>query len=767
MFYHNMLKTAHKVGYTESILYESMVKHMTTVAKRLKNKAGKNTGISDIREYIIVAIYAVAGILSCRSSWCDIALPSLSMVLAYSTRDVLYKYSVIIGSLLSCGLLAVKDTAYIPYFLALMLYAVATRFMINSRHSLIWALAVLVTSKIILVNFYMPMYTKLLSIIEALAVYVVSDIVNQGATSDIRRNPKSFTDCSICIITLLCVVLVFSGGDSHWIYPGFAIALSAGWYFIAQGKIALSFVGLLVSAISLADKRGFAVLLLCTAVLWMVGGFFSEKMSVGVYPVVVGGAIVGNIVFISQLNSFALTGSCVLALIIYFCAPYLLEAEKVQPLPDLTAGRDWRLLIASLKKLENTLSFLASCVIDISRLNEKNLKTENLEDIVADDVCKNCEKNTVCWQQKYSFTQQQFTEYAQRVYWREENRFPTSFANQCINTGKLIKSFEENSRLLLSKKYILQSQKNNQKLLQKAFVSMSGVVSDIIYKNQHSYLLNTTLTMETDRFLKELQIGHTYCLCSQNPDQMTFAVFDPLDDKMLYKIQCHAEKIYSTKFLPATVEKQGTEWLYIFTARPLYSYETAVETSRYKRVNGDTWDVFSYNGYLYVLLSDGMGTGNMAAAESQTVISMTKSLITTGVSMITTIDLINLSMNLKGNGETSASLDILCVDLFSGQCNITKAGAGVSITLDKKGVNRHYQDSLPLGIVKEVKSVQCDFSVQAGDTIIMMSDGVGVVSADIQNLYGKSCSEIAQTILNCNVTDDDKTVIAVKLKIDI
>ena len=452
---------------------------------------------------------------------------------------------------------------------------------------------------------------------------------------------------------------------------------------------------------------------------------------------------------------------------VYTLMPYLPFA-KITPSPNtFIGGRDWRLLMVSLKKLENSLSFLAGSVIDISKLNEKSAKTVSLEDMVAEDVCRRCDKNTYCWQEKYSFTQQQFSQYGEKMHWAGENRFSTGFCAQCINVSGVMASFEENSRLLLSRKYIAQAQKNNQKLLQNAFLAVSGAVGDLIYQNQRSQLINTTITMEIHRFLGELSVGHSYCLCSQNPDKASFAVVNPVDEKTLYKIQNRLEYLYGIRFSAPYVEQQSTELIYIFDSRPVYCYELAVETSRFKRINGDNLDVFVHNGSVYAILSDGMGTGRQAAAESRTVVAMAKSLITTGVSMKNVIDIVNLALNLKGSGENSASVDILQINLSDGTAHITKAGAGVSIVLTANGLMRYYQDSLPLGILKDVKPVQCDFRLSAEDTVILMSDGAGVVSSALKDMHSESCQSIADAIMEENKTQDDKTVIVLRLKIDL
>ena len=715
-----------------------------------------------------VLLCLAAGLVGGRGYWCDMPMAAATVVLAYCFDDILCRYSMIAGWVISCGVLSFGDRGYISYFLAGIIFIVVDNMTSKRKYSLLAAAVVIAVGKLFLSYYNLSLAYKLLAPVEAAVIYAASLTAHSGvAVMTTGADNRSFTDMACGLVVMLTLTLTLTGADSHFLYMGLAVSLGVGWFYISNGFLMAGAISFLSGLIICFDKSGFTYLFISLAAVWLIGGFFCEKMSLAVYPAVIISTAVANILFISSFNSFALTGSAIAALVVYSVMPHLTIVNLRPSSNTFTRGRDWRLLMLSLKKLENSLSFLAGSVIDISRLNDKNSTQQSLEDLVAEDVCCKCEKSSYCWQEKYSFTQQQFSEYSRKMHWAGENRFSTGFCAQCINVGGLINSFEENSRLLLSRKYIAQSQKTNQKLLQNAFLSISGAVGDLIYQNQRSHLINTTITMEIHRFLDELTIDHSYCLCSQNPDQASFAVLKPVDDKTLYKIHSKLEYLYGVRFSQPQVEQQGTELIYIFYSRPVYSYDLAVETSRYKRVNGDNRDVFTWNGSVYAVLSDGMGTGRLAAAESRTVIAMAKSLITTGVSMKNVIDIINLALNLKGSGENSASVDILQINLSDGTSTITKAGAGVSMVLNRQGLTRYYQDSLPLGILKDVRPVECNFRLSAGDTVILMSDGAGVVSNTIKDMYSDSCERIAGAIIDENKTQDDKTVIALRLKINI
>ena len=741
---------------------------MTAISKKVRSSLNKNKYRFSMQNILVSSVFAVLGISAGAGRWMDLPMAATAFILSHCLEDRLYRYMLMLGTMLSTGFISFENRAYLAYFLGAIIFVAVDNLFEKNKLSLLSSCVVLGLTKIFIAYSGMSFDYKILAVIEPAIIWLTASTAQAGLPLFVQTGyDNSFTEMLCCFTAATAVSFALCGLDSHFLYMGLAFALGAGWFYISNGCLGVATVCFMAGLLSSFDKTGFTYLFISLLAVIIVGGFFSEKMSVAVYPAVFFSALVANIVLISELNSFALLGSAIAGLMVYTVMAYV-PLLKIKPAQNtFIGGRDWRLLMLSLKKLENSLSFLAGSVIDISRLQGKNTTQQSLEDMVAEDVCRRCDKNTYCWQEKYSFTQQQFSQYGEKMHWAGENRFSPGFCAQCINVTDVINSFEENSRLLLSRKYIAQSQKNNQKLLQNAFLAVSGAVGDLIYQNQRSQLINATITMEMHRFLGEMSVGHSYCLCSQNPDKASFSVLDPVDEKTLYRIQNKLENLYGVKFSAPYIEKQGTELIYIFESCTVYSYELAVETSRYKKVNGDNWEVFTCNGSLFAVLSDGMGTGRQAAAESRTVVAMAKSLITSGVSMKNVIDIINLALNLKGSGENSATVDILQLSLRDGSGSITKAGAGVSIVLSHQGITRHYQDSLPLGILKDIKPVVCNLQMTAGDTVILMSDGAGVISGNIKNMHTADCHTIANAVMEENKAQDDKTVIVLKLKINI
>jgi len=737
---------------------------MTAVTKKTKNRITyKKMNLSG-GDAAMVLIWFFISAAAAKASWADVSLAGLTFVLTALHKDMLAKAASAAGAFVSLLILSVSDVIYIPYFMCCTVYTVLSAAIKKEKYPEIISLAVFVLSDILLVHFANSAAYKRMAVLQAFAMYLILQIVISGMELIRRKITGTFTDIITLSVTLMVIFLSLSGFDSRWIYTGRSAALSASWLYIRYGMYLHSFASLVCLFIVLMDINGFLYLFIISVAIWFAGAFIAEKQSRAIYPVVIVTAFAGNLLFISELSGFGFTGTVIMALLLYTVAPYITDIKRKELSPVFASGKDYRQLVQSVKKLENSLNYLGNCAVDISRLNEKNLPSIPLEDMVAEDVCKKCDGHSYCWQEKYSFTRNQLQQYAHRMNWQGENRFDPGFYVQCRHTDRLKASFDENSRLLISRKYMLQSQKNSQKLLQTTFLSVAAAVGDIISNSRGSQLVNATATMQMDRFLSSLEIPHTYCLCSRNPDKMSFAVHDPVAESDLYKIRRRLENIYDTRFDDPVADSQGTEIIYTFHCRTLYSYDCSILSSPYSNINGDCREIFTNGCKLFVLLSDGMGTGSAAAAESRTVLAMAKQLICTGISMDNVMNIVNLALNLKGSGETGATLDILRTDLFTGKATLTKAGAEVSFVINSNNLTRFYKDSLPLGVTKDVKISTDTFTLTPQDTVILASDGVGEISSNIRNMYSQPCDEITRYVINENRTMDDKTVVAIRLK---
>lgn len=140
---------------------------------------------------------------------------------------------------------------------------------------------------------------------------------------------------------------------------------------------------------------------------------------------------------------------------------------------------------------------------------------------------------------------------------------------------------------------------------------------------------------------------------------------------------------------------------------------------------GDTCRYFfDGRGRLITILSDGMGSGGRAAVDSAMTAGLAERLIKAGFGFDCTLRLVNSAMLFKSTDESLATLDISCVDLFTGQTELLKAGAAPTLVRRNGRTGRAECHSLPAGILREVGFDRAVVTLKEGDILLMMSDGV-------------------------------------------
>lgn len=129
-------------------------------------------------------------------------------------------------------------------------------------------------------------------------------------------------------------------------------------------------------------------------------------------------------------------------------------------------------------------------------------------------------------------------------------------------------------------------------------------------------------------------------------------------------------------------------------------------------------------GRMLLCLSDGMGSGPMAALESETAIELTEQLLGAGFSPERSVQLINSVLLMKSREQMPTTLDVHVVDLYTGSCRIVKLGAAATFHRRGNRVTMIGAESLPVGIVGEIEAVQQETVLEDGDWLILVTDGV-------------------------------------------
>ena len=193
-------------------------------------------------------------------------------------------------------------------------------------------------------------------------------------------------------------------------------------------------------------------------------------------------------------------------------------------------------------------------------------------------------------------------------------------------------------------------------------------------------------------------------------------------------------------------------------------------------VSGDNY-TYSGNmpGQVVMNLSDGMGSGEGAARESQKVVELTEQLLETGFSARAALKMVNTILMLTGVEQHPATLDLCCVDLHTGVLEAMKMGAVATFVLSGETVEVLEAGELPAGVICGVEPVLLSRKLWDGDRVVMVTDGVlDACPGDdkelslkeyIEGMTVKSPQDMAERILRfacqgSGAARDDMTVLA-------
>ena len=139
---------------------------------------------------------------------------------------------------------------------------------------------------------------------------------------------------------------------------------------------------------------------------------------------------------------------------------------------------------------------------------------------------------------------------------------------------------------------------------------------------------------------------------------------------------------------------------------------------------GDTVTHFeNCDDKFFALISDGMGRGKEAAFTSGVCSVFLQKLLGGGNRSETVIKMLNNFIRSKP-GECSATVDLAEVDLLNGHTEFMKCGASPSFVRRAGNLFKLSANTMPLGILGGSDASKLTFDAEAGDVIIMLSDGV-------------------------------------------
>lgn len=141
---------------------------------------------------------------------------------------------------------------------------------------------------------------------------------------------------------------------------------------------------------------------------------------------------------------------------------------------------------------------------------------------------------------------------------------------------------------------------------------------------------------------------------------------------------------------------------------------------------GDQAEVVTVGGTVYLLLCDGMGSGEAAHAESALTVRLLRQFLTAGIAPLPALKTLGSAMRLRFQDRGGfTTVDLLAVQQATGQATLYKYGAAASYVKRGGSVRRIAASPLPAALTapREEPDIT-QFTLGEGSVAVMVSDGV-------------------------------------------
>jgi len=434
-----------------------------------------------------------------------------------------------------------------------------------------------------------------------------------------------------------------------------------------------------------------------------------------------------------------------------------LFAVRHDKLPGDTLRKN---VIFRLRYASDAMQGASEAVDKISRTLQENAADDfpAIYARVAEKVCGDCSQCAVCWRKNRDETQKCFSRLTFPL--REHGRidrgdFDIPFLTRCGRAGEIRDAVNSEYKELLARESARMRAEQVRIVVEEHFRSTAQMLGDMAEEFEQYQHFDEESAEQTREVLRRHDLVPIEVCCRIDKfGRMT------VEAHVVHSRGTHVNKGQITRalssacgrtFAQPAVTTAGDRMRIQWSQKPVYNVLRgfAQHAAGGAALCGDCATAFTDgSGRYFAVLSDGMGTGGRAAVDGTMTASMAQSLLKAGISFESTLRMINSAMLAKGGEESLATLDVVSVDLFTGEVRLRKAGAAGTVLRRKKKTEYLEARSAPVGILPEVHFARSEKTVESGDMIVMVSDGVTAAGTEwLTDLVG-------------NYMDDDPQVLA-------
>ena len=610
-----------------------------------------------------------------------------------------------------------------------------------SRHRLFAPLSVLIpflcVDFVFVLDSGFALHDTVLSAFEISAACVLTHFIKTDENAP--TNPKSFA------LMFFSLSAVFSAAASGFILPG---GISPGRAFAFLFILLTSASGGPSATALISGVFGIALSLASSSpdpcIICVIFGIFA---SLGIekgklYAIATGGISALFVsVCLNPASLFPMISELFISGIFFFPLSGIFSRTARRFFIRETSNRDSHIRAYASERLRiaaNAFGTLGTLISETRKRNQPDTGVDipALFNRASKELCRTCKLCSICWERDYEATRDALNNASDAIRKNGTLRakdFPMYFSSRCLHIEDFINSINREIFSIRYRRIYNGKLRESHELLTKQYAEVSEIFSAI-----------SSDISDSARFDEE----------EENTIRDILASFGILCETAVYRDSRGHKNIHlcgrdlgsvvenAEKFLPhfssATNVRlsapiishtENLDDIIIREKPPLCArFGAATKKRGDSDISGDSGSFFHpSNGICALLLSDGMGSGKLAACESATSIRLLEDLLKSEIPPERALKTLHTAFSLKTEYSGSfATLDLACIDLFSGICDIFKFGGAPTYIKRKEKLRRIGASSLPAGMSIGANSSpdKTTMTLLPGDFLIMTSDGI-------------------------------------------
>lgn len=611
--------------------------------------------------------------------------------------------------------------------------------------------------------------------LEGLVMFSLVYIFDRGASalSFVRASGKVQKDETAG----LCAIAAFSAAGAAAVYTGplplniilsFYIFLCAG---AASGAETSASAGIFTAiALLLGGSADLKIFVLICAIAALSGFVGKSGRFMTVASCLSGVCILGYYLDILDISLFlGAAAACIMYIISYpkvsglaiAAVPGTSVEEKCADMKDYVVKK----LYDSSKGIE---ALYESFNMKDSGRDKAEKETEEMADKVACMACENCGLKENCWNgsfyNTYSTLLSLFSD-CEKKGSVNRNDLPSVFRDYCVKQDEFTEAvnitYNSHREKLIWKMKLVESRQIASQQLKTISELMQNMASEVenrdIFKGSLEKVLFYELRKKDDTVERvsveegengeyEVSVYRNGCNGRQTCRDVTAETVSSILGRTMKRKEKECSVDESGICRLVLCEKCGFR----------VSAAAAMAIKDDEVVSGDSYSFMELprGGYM-IALSDGMGSGKEAGEESRTVIELLEQFSELGFKRETALQMINSALVMGNDDESFATLDICCIDLYSGKAEFIKTGAAATFVIRDGKAKAIRSSSLPMGMLKYFDMDRSECRLKKNDIVLMLTDG----AAEVMDREGMS-DAVLTALMKDNKMKDPKDIAA-------